>query len=136
LFIELALSVFDYFSFIIASYFYFDISFDKIIREISFATFDITLRYLLRKRARIRQLKKQFTTIKKKKKTNKLRKRLYRLILCDEHILTYIETIYATKLRNCTILNLKLENKLQDLRTIAIATSTTRLKIALKDFLI
>jgi len=71
---------------------------------------------------------------KKKKRTNKFTKRLYRLVLSDKHTLIYIETIYATKFWNCTILDLELENKLQDLSTIATATSTTRLKIAFEIF--
>jgi len=112
LFIELALSVFDYFSFIIVSYFYSNISFNKIIKEMSFVAFDVTLHYLLRKKTQIRRFTKQFTTIKKKKKTNKLRKRLYKLILCDKHTLIYVKTIYVTKLRNRTILNSKLEDNL------------------------
>jgi len=45
-----------------------------------------------------------------------------------------MKAIYVAKLRNRTILNLDLENESQNLRTIAIAFLTTRLKIALKVF--
>jgi len=100
----------------------------------SFATFDVALHCLLRKKARVQQFTKQITTIKKKKRANKFTKQLYKLVLSDKCILTYIETIYATKLRNRTISNSRLRDKSQDLRTIAIATSTTKLKIVFEVF--
>ncbi len=40
-------------SFIIVSSFYYNISFDKIIKKISFAIFNIALYYLLKKRTQI-----------------------------------------------------------------------------------
>ncbi len=72
----------------------------------SFAIFDIALYYLLEKKAQIRQFTKQITTIEKKKKTNRFKKYLYSLILCNKYTLIYIKTIYITKFRNCTILDL------------------------------
>jgi len=100
----------------------------------SFAIFNIALYYLLRKRAQIRQFTKQITTIKKKKKTNKLKKHLYSLTLYNKRILIYIKTIYVAKLRNCTILNLNSKDKLQNLITIKATIFATRLKIVLKVF--
>jgi len=112
LFTRLASNAFDFILLLFAFYFYFDISFDKIIRKIFFVAFNIALHCLLRKKARIRQFTKQITKIEKKKRANKFTKRLYKLILSDKRILTYIETIYTTKLRNRIISNLELEDKL------------------------
>ncbi len=53
LFIKLALKIFDLFSFIITFSFYYNISFDKIIKKMFFATFNITLHYLLEKKTQI-----------------------------------------------------------------------------------
>ncbi len=100
----------------------------------SFAIFDIVLYYLLEKKVQIRQFIKQITTIKKKEKANRFKKRLYNLILCNKYILIYIKTIYATKFRNCTIWNLNSKNKLQNLITIKATIFATRLKIVLKVF--
>ena len=60
-------------SFIIVFFFYYNISFDKIIKKIFFAIFDIALYYLLKKRARIRQFIEQITTIKKRNKQTNLK---------------------------------------------------------------
>jgi len=57
----------QFISLIIAFSFYYNISFDKIIKKMSFAIFDIALYYLLRKKARVRQFIEQITTIEKKK---------------------------------------------------------------------
>ncbi len=100
----------------------------------SFVAFDIALHYLLEKKIQVRQLTKQITTIKKKKQANRLKRRLYNLILCDKYILIYVETIYATKLRNRTILNLNLEDNSQDLITIKAITFATKLEIVLEVF--
>ncbi len=100
----------------------------------SFATFDIALHYLLKKRAQIRQFTKQITTIEKKKKANKLKRCLYSLILYNKRTLTYIKIIYVAKLRNRTILNLSSKDKLQNLITIKATTFATKLKIALEVF--
>ncbi len=100
----------------------------------SFAIFNIILHYLLEKKARIRQLLKQITTIEKKKQTNRLKRRLYNLILYDERTLIYVKTIYATKLRNRTILNLSSKDDLQNLITIKAIMFATKLEIALKVF--
>jgi len=54
-------------SFIIVFSFYYNIFFDKIIKKMSFAIFDIALYYLLKKKAQIRQSIEQITTIEKKK---------------------------------------------------------------------
>jgi len=134
LFTELASDISDSILLLFVSYLYFDISFGKIIREISSAAFDVALHCLLRKKARIQRSTEQITAIEKKKKANRLTKRLYRLILNDKRTLTYVETIYAAKLRNRTISDSESENKSQDLRTIAAATSTIRLEIALEVF--
>ena len=112
LFTKLASKIFDLFSFIIIFSFYYNISFGKIIKKMSFAIFDVTLYYLLEKRTQVRQLLKQITTIKKKKRVNKFKRPLYNLILRDERTLTYVETIYITNFRNCTILNLNSKNNL------------------------
>jgi len=53
LFTKLASSVFNFILLLFAFYLYFDIFFDKVIREMSFATFDVTLYCLLRKKARV-----------------------------------------------------------------------------------
>jgi len=121
-------------SLIIAFSFYYNISFRKIIKEMSFATFDVALHYLLEKKTRVWRLTKQIITIEKKKRANKLKRRLYDLTLCDERTLIYVETIYATKLRNRTILNLSLRDDSQDLMTIKATTFAIRLKIALEVF--
>ncbi len=89
---------------------------------------------MLRKRAQVQQFTKQITTIKKKKKANKLKRRLYSLTLYNKYILICIKTIYITKFRNRTILNLDLRDKLQNLITIKVATFATKLKIILKVF--
>ena len=83
---------------------------------------------------RVRQLIKQITTIKKKKKINKLKRYFYNLILYNKYTLIYIKTIYAIKFRNCTTSDLELKNKLQNLRTIITTIFTIRLKIVLKVF--
>jgi len=109
-------------------------AFVKIIRKIFFLAFDIALHCLLRKRARIQRSTKQITTIERKKKANKFEKRFYKLTFFDKRILIYIEAIYATKLRNCTISSSSSKNESQDLRIIATTFSTTRLEIVLKIF--
>jgi len=131
LFTKLASKIFNLFLLLL---YFLSISFGKIIKGISFATFDVILHYLLRKRTRIRRLTKQITTIEKKKQTNKLKRRLYNLTMCDKRTLIYVKTIYITKFRNRTILNLDSKNILQNLITIKATTFATKLKIALKVF--
>ncbi len=131
MFTKLASKIFNLFLLLL---YFLSISFGKIIKEISFATFDVILHYLLRKRTRIRRLTKQITTIEKKKQTNKLKRRLYNLTMCDKRTLIYVKTIYITKFRNRTILNLDSKNNLQNLITIKATTFATKLKIALKVF--
>ena len=121
-------------SFIIVFSFYYNISFDKIIKKIFFATFDVVLYYLLKKRTRIRQSIEQITIIEKKKRTNRFKRYFYNLILCNKCTLTCIKTIYIAKLRNCTILNLSSKNKLQNLIIIKATTFAIKLKIVLKVF--
>ena len=121
-------------SFIIIFSFYYNISFDKIIKKMFFAIFDTTLHYVLEKRTQIWQFTKQITTIKKKKRTNKLKRYLYNLILYNKCILIYIKTIYIAKLRNRTILDLDLRDNLQNLIIIKTITFVTKLEIALKVF--
>ncbi len=99
-----------------------------------FVAFNIALYYLLRKRTQIRQFTKQITIIEKKKQANKLKRYFYSLILCDKYTLIYIKTIYITKLRNCTILDLDLRDNLQNLITIKVAIFATKLEIALEVF--
>ncbi len=121
-------------SFIIVFFFYYNISFDKIIKKIFFAIFDIALYYLLKKRARIRQFIEQIIAIEKKKQTNKLKRYFYKLILCNKYTLIYIKIVYIAKLRNCTILDLDSRDNLQNLITIKAAIFATRLEIVLKVF--
>jgi len=134
LFTELASDISDSILLSFVFHLYFDISFGKIIREMSSAAFDVALHCLLRKRARIQRFTEQITTIEKKKRANRLTKRLYRLALDDERTLIHVETVYAAKLRNRTIPDPESEDESQDLRTIATATPATRLEIALKVF--
>ncbi len=121
-------------SLIIVFSFYYNISFDKTIKKMSFAIFDIALHYLLRKRAQVRQSIEQIIAIEKKEQANRLKRHLYNLILCNKRTLICVKTIYATKLRNRTILNLDSKNNLQNLITIKVVTFAIRLEIVLEIF--
>jgi len=72
LFTELVSDIFDSIFLLFVFYFYFDIFFDKIIRKMSSAIFDVALYCLLRKKTRIQRLTEQITTIKKKKEQTDL----------------------------------------------------------------